>query len=259
MNVIGEIEKTGPAADGLQSLANKRILVTGGTKGIGRATVQRLLALNARVLFFARHEEGVHETLRVFENAGGECFGLAADQAQGEDVDRVFREVDQRLGGLDVLINNAAVSSENISEASRDEWVYAVQANLIGYMMCAEAAIERLRQNENGGHIVCVGSMSAKLREEGSEVYVATKSGIRGFTDSLAKRMADDNVNVTLIEPGLVATPLTETPPDEMNEKLQKMEMILSEDIAGAIVFALSQPTRASVHLLQMRPIMQKI
>ena len=101
--------------------------------------------------------------------------------------------------------------------------------------------------------------MSADLREEGGEVYVATKAAIQAFSESLRKNANKQNIRVTLIEPGAVATPIQEKTKEEEREKLEKMEMILPEDIARCILYCLTQPQRVDVVSVQVRPVKQII
>jgi NADP-dependent 3-hydroxy acid dehydrogenase YdfG len=252
------VEASSPANEGMRTLAGKCILVTGGTTGIGRATARMLANQQARVLIYGRHQEDLDSALNELQDCNTEVAGLTADQSRPEDVERVFQQVDDRLGGLDILINNAADSSHSVADTDPAEWMYIVQANLIGYMLCCHHAIPRMRQR-GSGQIVNVGSMSAKICEEGSDVYVATKAGIRGFSDSLGKSLADSHINVTLMEPGLVESDLSKKSPEEIQKAQEEMRMLQPEDIARAIVFVLSQPTRCSIPLIQVRPIMQKI
>jgi NADP-dependent 3-hydroxy acid dehydrogenase YdfG len=253
-------EKVSPrqGSEGERSLEGMHVLVTGGTSGIGRATARLLAREGARVMIFGRDEGALNDALEELREISEHVHGTTADQSKPEEVERVFSELDQKLGGLDALINNAAVAKSSITELPTEEWVYALNTNLIGSMKCAELAIPRLR-SRGGGWIVNVGSMSAKLREEGSDVYVTTKTGIRGFSDSLGKTLADDRIHVTLIEPGLVVSEMNEMDGDQQVEKQDKMEMILGEDIGRAILYVLRQPSRLSIPLMQVRPLMQKI
>jgi NADP-dependent 3-hydroxy acid dehydrogenase YdfG len=136
--------------------------------------------------------------------------------------------------------------------------VYAIETDVLGYMHCAELALPRLRLR-GGGWIVNVGSMSAKTRDAGADVYVTAKMAVRGFSDSLGRKVADDMIHVTLVEPGLVVSEMNEMTADQQIEKQDKLEMILGEDIGRTILFVLSQPVRCSIPFVQVRPIMQKI
>lgn len=241
----------------VEELAGKRVLVNGGTTGIGLATAILLGSYGARLCVFGRHEPELKDALKEIEAAGGEAHGLTADQARPEDVQRAFREADEQLGGIDILINNAAVAAAKLAETPDEEWRYVVQANVMGYMACAREAVQRMKK-QGAGHIVNVGSMSADIREEQS-VYVTTKAAIQAFSESLRKEVNDLGIKVSLIEPGLTATDLVGLKPEEEKEKRKQEEIMKAEDVAVAIHYCLTQPKRMDVVVLQLRPHRQKI
>jgi NADP-dependent 3-hydroxy acid dehydrogenase YdfG len=234
------------------SVQGKRIVVTGGTKGIGRATARLLASRGARVLVFGRHQEELDDALAEL-SAVGEVHGLVADTSVHDDVLRVFLEADRALGGLDALVNNAAIAGGSILDEPYEHWRYALNVNVLGYLDCCREAIECFRP-QGHGHIVAVGSLSADSREKGNDVYVATKGAIQAFCESLRKQVNALGIKVSLVEPGLVATPLLEMPEEEMRRKLEAMEMIPPEDIAEAVHYCLIQPPRADVIRLDLRP-----
>lgn len=236
----------------LSGLRGKKVLVTGGTTGIGRATAKQLTGLGARVFIFGRHEQ---ELLDALGDIGEGCQGITADQANGEDIARVFADVDTHLGGLDILINNAAVSGESVIDMTYEEMEYAVRANLTGYLECSRLAIERMKV-AGQGDIINIGSISAVQRNAGSDVYTATKAGIDGFTTSLRKHVVDDNIRVSLIEPGLVGTDMTaeDSPVEDQPGKIERGEMLKAEDIAQCVLFILGQPRRCDIIHMRVQP-----
>jgi len=240
------------------SLNNKNILITGGTTGIGRATAILLSAQGAQVMIFGRHETELDDAMRDIKETGGSVFGMVADTSKPEDIRRVFKEVDQQFGQLDVLVNNAALGYHSIMEGEYPDWSYIVNTNLLGYMAMAHEAIERMKPM-GGGHIVNVGSMSADVREKNSSVYVATKAGIQGFSEALRKEVNPLGIKVSLIEPGSVGTDMQPEKPDEQRQKEDKMEMLKAEDIAACILYTLTQPKRCDVVVVQIRPHLQSI
>ncbi|MEA2708250.1 MAG: hypothetical protein QOF78_851 [Phycisphaerales bacterium] len=247
------------ASQDATNLAGKAVIISGGTTGIGRATAQLLAAAGARVFVFGRHEQDIHQTVG---GAAGECHGTVADQSKQEDVERVFREADERIGGCDILINNAAVSGGSVFDKRIADIRYTLDANLFGYLACTHEALERMKSKGPGGmrgHIVNVGSMSADLREPEGDIYVATKAAIQAFSESLRKTANKQGIRVTLIEPGAVATPIQEKSPEEEQTKLEKMEMLFPEDIARCIHYCITQPQRCDVVAVQIRPLKQLI
>lgn len=246
-----------PAECEWQSIAGKAAIVTGGTTGIGRTTAKMLASLGVKVLIYGRDEQALQDALKDIQSVG-EGYGLTADQSKPEDIRRVFAEADAKLGSLDILINNAGEAAQSILTTDYDEWQYVVQTNLLGYMACARHAVERM-EKQGGGHIVNIGSLSAKARNAESNVYVATKSGIEGFTDALAKEVAEKNIRVTTIEPGKVGADFPNSKPEEQPGQEAKGEMLKTQDIAASVFYALIQPPRCDVAFMQIRPIQQSI
>jgi NADP-dependent 3-hydroxy acid dehydrogenase YdfG len=192
-------------------LTGKRILVTGGTTGIGRATLLLLAQSGARVLTFGRHRDALDE----------------------------------------------ALGAEPLHEMAEDEWRYVVETNLIGYMACARQAIQRM-QAEGGGHLLFVGSISTEIKAAGESVYSATKAGIQAFAETLRKEIAEQNIKVSVIQPGSVATPMQECSDDEKSEAIANDEMLHAEEIAEAIHFVLTRSARTDVVNLRIEPRVQK-
>ena len=241
-----------------ESVAGKAIIVTGGTTGIGRATARLLASNGARVLVFGRDEGDLNDALDELRSAGGgEVHGLTADVSRTADVQRVFREADDKLGDLDVLVNNAAISSDDFLEQGLDDLEYVVRTNVVGYIACAREATQRMQGRY--GHIVNIGSMSADLREPDGSTYVATKAAIQGFSESLRKTVNPGGIKVTLIEPGKIATDMVEMSKAEKEEKEKALEMLRPEDIAACVYYCLTQPRRCDVVSVQIRPLMQVI
>jgi NAD(P)-dependent dehydrogenase (short-subunit alcohol dehydrogenase family) len=171
----------------LEPVADKSILITGGTTGIGRAIAILLASQGARVMIFGRHKQELNDAVNDIRQAGGEVLGLTADVSDAEDIQRVFKEFDQQMDKLDILINNAALGYGSITEGGYPEWEYILKTNLLGYMAMTHEAVERMKMN-GWGHIVNIGSMSADVREKDSSVYVATKTGIQGFSEALRRK-----------------------------------------------------------------------
>jgi NADP-dependent 3-hydroxy acid dehydrogenase YdfG len=160
---------------------------------------------------------------------------------------------------LDILINNAALGYGSVMEGGYPEWEYILKSNLLGYMAMSHEAIQRMKAN-GWGHIVNIGSMSADVREKDSSVYVATKSGIQGFTEALRKEVNSQGIKVTLIEPGAVGSDMqSQYSPEQQRERIEKMKMLRAEDIAACVLYTITQPKRCDVVSLQIRPHLQEI
>lgn len=242
-----------------QQLKGKNVLITGGTTGIGRATAIMLASLGANVFIFGRHQQELDDTLDSVSKYDfkDNLKGMTADVSENAQVIEVFEAFDRDFGQLDILINNAALAAQSVVDTKFEDFQYVLNTNLLGYFSCTHEAVKRMR--EKGGHIVHVGSMSAEVREKGSSIYVATKSGIEGFSAALRKEVNELGIKVTLIEPGAVATDMQGSDSEALTEKTEKLEMLKANDIAAGIAYALSQPKRCDVVLLQIRPHLQII
>lgn len=240
---------------GAQTLSGKLVLVTGGSTGIGRATIKLLLQEGAKVVTCGRNEQELEDAKADFD---GEVHTVVAGLAEGEDIERLYSEVDEKLGGLDILINNAAIAAESVTDTEYDQILYVVKTNLVAYMACCHYAIPRLKKRGQGD-IINIGSMSAVDREEGSDIYTATKTGTEGFSHTLRPMVAEDNIRVILIEPGLVGTDMTARnyPPEKQREMQEKHEMLMSEDIAECVRFVLIQPRRCDIFHMRVEPHIQ--
>lgn len=238
------------------SLAGKRVLVTGGTTGIGRATVLRLVREDARVLTLGRDSAPLKEVLALAGLPG--AAGLTADTSRRDDVERIFAAVDQRLGGLDILICCAALGADPLLEMPEDEWRYAVEINLVGYMACTRAALARMVA-QGSGHVVLISSISADVLAPGESVYAATKAGVDAFALTLRKELMDKNVRISLIAPGSVGSDMQECDAAEQRAAIARQEMLFAEEIAEAVHFVLTRSARCDVADLRIEPLRQKV
>ena len=234
-------------------LSGKRILVTGGTTGIGRETIRLLTQQGARVLTFGRDPAALAVALDYAQGAQG----LTADAATREGIEAVFRAVDERLGGIDILVACAALGAQPIHEMAEDEWRYVVDTNLTGYLSCARAAIVRMIP-QGGGHLVFVGSISVEIKKPGESVYAATKAGIQAFAETLRKEVAEQNIKVSVVQPGSVATDMQDCTDEEKRAAVAGDEMLDAVEIAEAIEFVLTRSSRADVVNLRIEPRLQK-
>lgn len=238
-------------------LAGKRVLITGGTTGIGRAVAALLAADGARVFVFGRHEPELRDALARIRDVGGTGEGMIADQAEAGDIDRVFAAVDQAFGGLDAVVVNAALASGKVAEEKERDWRYVVETNLVGYIAVAQEAVWRLDGRDGDPTIVLVGSISADAEGRGSAIYAATKGGVRSFAKALRNEVAPRGIRVALIEPGTVGTDMNRAPPEAQRQRIHRHEMLRAEDVAVAIRYVLTQPPRCDVATLRIEPRLQ--
>ncbi|AEV85158.1 oxidoreductase [Actinoplanes sp. SE50] len=242
-----------------ESVAGKNILITGGSTGIGRATAELLASAGARVAIVGRHQPELDDATHDIHAAGGDVLALRADLTADRDVQRVFAELDRHFGDVHIVINNAALGAGSIAEGTYEQWEYVVRTNLLAYLAVTHEAVTRMRE-QGSGHIVCIGSMSADVREKGSSVYVATKSGIQGFTEALRKEVNEFGIKVSLIEPGAVGTDMqAQFSPQQQREQIEAMTMLDARDIAACVLYTLTQPRRCDVVDIKIRPHRQEI
>ena len=242
-----------------ESVAGKSILITGGTTGIGRATAILLASQGANIITMGSNQEHLDDALEdIKKNASGSVHGFVADLSTEEGIQKVFSEVDSQSDSLDILVNNAALPYGSATEGNYQEWKRILDTNLLAYMACTNEAIKRMKE-KGEGHIVNIGSMSADVREETSSVYVGTKSGIQGFSNSIRKEINPAGIKVSLIEPGAVDTDMQAENTEKKKENVENLEMLTADDIAVAVLYCLTQPKRCDVVELKIRPHLQLI
>jgi NAD(P)-dependent dehydrogenase (short-subunit alcohol dehydrogenase family) len=212
----------------------------------------------ADVLICGRHQPELEEALQAAAGRQGRVRGMVADIATPDGAAELFAEVDRTLGRLDILVTCAALGAQPLHEMDEQEWRYVVETNLVGTLVCARAAIQRF-EPAKGGHLLFVSSISPDIKAPGESVYAATKGGINAFAMTLRKELADRNIRVSVISPGSVGTDMQECSVEEQRQAIARHEMLYAEDIAEAILFALTRPERCDVTELRVEPRLQKV
>lgn len=231
-------------------ITGKRIVITGGTTGIGRATAILLASEGANVFICGRSNDHLADALeRIGQIGHGK--GMCCDLAQPGVPEAMLDQASQDFAGLDAVIVNAAVAAEDLAGTEQDQIDYQLAANFTSWIATAKAAIAHL---EEGGDLVLIGSMSAVSRQAGSSVYVATKAGIEGFAQALREELGGRNIKVGLVEPGLTGSDMQypDYPPEDQREMIGKEQMLRAEDIAVAVHFVLTQPRRTNISLVRV-------
>lgn len=240
-------------------LAGRRVLVTGGTTGIGRATAVLLASEGAKVFVCGRDEQHLQDALARIREVG-EGDGMAIDLAEESNVARLFAAATKYLGGLDVAVINAARGAEGISEMSEADLRYTIGSNFTAYLLSAQEATKAMgaygKDAKGEGDIVLVGSMSAYVLGAGSTVYAGIKYGIQGFAIALRRELGKKGVRVSLVESGLTGSDMVKDDIDQV-ERINKEEMLRAEDIAVGVHYLLTQPRRAVVQQVTISPRMQ--
>lgn len=233
-----------------QVFANKVCLVTGATRGIGRAIAVMLAKAGANVVICGRDAAAVDKTIRELSaETAGKVKGKAADVRLHAEVAELFRFIDQEFGGLDVVVNNAGVGVfKPISELSIEDWEYTIGTNLTGVFHCCREALMRFSQR-GGGQIVNISSLAGKNPFAGGAAYNASKFGLNGFSEAVMLDTRSDNVRVSYVMPGSVAT--------EFNHREVSAEdswKIAPEDVAEIVQLVLSVPERTLISRVEVRP-----
>ena len=234
----------------MESLAGKIAIVTGGTRGIGRAVAARLLEEKCSVAICGRSRDSVDEAVAALKPRGA-IFGHPADVTQPAQIAEFFQAVDRQFGGVDILVNNAGQGVfRKVGEMSIEEWHRNIDLNLNGAFYCSREALTRFPKR-GGGFIVNISSLAGKNPFSGGAGYNASKFGLNGFTEAMMLDHRHDSVRVTSIMPGSVDT---EFSGDPGKRKGDTSWMIAPEDVAEAVAFVLRVPARTMVSRLEMRP-----
>ena len=241
-----------------ERLAGKRVLITGGAGGVGRAVGERMVAAGARVLLADRDELLLRT---VLEDMGpGDADVVTADLSSPTGIARMFDRVDGRLGGLDMLIACAGVGSGPLMEMNDAGWRYVIESNLSSYVACTKGAIERMKAGGvQGGLIVLVGSISVHIKAVGESVYNAAKGGVASFAETLRKELIPEGIRLTLIEPGAIASAMQPFTPEERARMAADHRLLPPGEVAEAILFAATRGPGVDVVTLRIEPLVQKI
>ena len=233
-----------------QFLNNKRAIVTGGTRGIGRAITESLLEAGCSVVFCGRSSQAVQATvdeLKVRHSA--KIFGIPADVSSLEDVARLFAYGDEAMGGLDILVNNAGIGIfAKMADCAVDDWRRVIDVNLSGAFYCSKQAVPRMIQ-AGGGYVVHIGSLAGKNPFATGAAYNASKFALNGFAEAMMLDHRNDNIRVTSIMPGSVDTEFNGS-----GTKSGSNWKIASQDIADMVLAVLRMPERTMVSRIEMRP-----
>ena len=228
-------------------LTGKKALVTGGSRGIGRAITLALARAGADVVAVYRNESEAVRTLREeLQEIGPNNAAIAADVGDREDVDRLMNEVKERLGHVDILVNNAGiVSNYTLEDMTEEEWERMLSTNLTSIFRITQRAIKDM---PDGGSIVLVGSGVAARGMVGRTHYGAAKMAMVGFTRSLSKEVGPRNIRVNVLAPGLINTDQMGNAPPERQKMYANLPALKrigeAEEIADVALFLVSDLSR---------------
>jgi 3-oxoacyl-[acyl-carrier protein] reductase len=228
----------------MKFLTNQVALVTGASRGLGKAIALALAAEGASIAAIARSEEALKDTLEAIRAAGGTAEGFALDVVDGAVVDATVEKIATRFEHIDVLVNNAGVTRDGLlARMKSEDWDIVINTNLKGAFNLTKP-VGRLMVRQRAGRIVNISSVIGLMGNAGQANYAASKAGLIGFTKSVAREFASRGITCNVVCPGFIETDMTK----ELGEDLRKnlLERIplkrfgTPEDVAGLVSFLCS-------------------
>jgi 3-oxoacyl-[acyl-carrier protein] reductase len=222
-----------------RTLAGQVAIVTGGSRGIGRVLAERLARDGARVVVTARSADGAEECASALPGEGH--LGVACDVADRDAVDPLIKRVEAELGGIDLLVNNAGVTADNVLvRLGDDDWDRVLDTNLRGAFLMIRAAARGMMKRR-AGRIINISSVVGLTGNRGQVNYAASKAGLIGLTKSVAKELASRNVLCNAVAPGFIETDMTSEMSEAARASLQQQIALgrlgSPEDVAGVVAF----------------------
>ena len=236
----------------MPSLKGRRVAITGGTTGIGRAIAVLLASEGAKVFICGRNAAYLDDALARIRQVG-EGDGVTIELSEPANVLSFFRQASAYLGGMDCAVINAAVAAGGLTQMSEPELRYAIAVDFTAYLLSAHAAVDALAGQ---GDIILIGSMSAHVLGPSSTVYAGIKAGIAGFSEALRRELGPKGIKVGLIEPGQTGSnmQLPDIQPEEQRRRIRAEESLRAEDIAVGVHYMLTQPNRTVIQQLVITP-----
>jgi NAD(P)-dependent dehydrogenase (short-subunit alcohol dehydrogenase family) len=232
------------------TLASKVAIVTGGSRGIGLAIAQRFLADGGSVVICGTTERHLDEAQRTLAAGdGARLVAVRADVREPDAADRLVRTAVDRFGGLDILVNNAAVGFFGpLADISVDDWQRVIDTNLNGVFYCTRAAIPHMRRR-GGGWIVNISSLAGKNAFPGGTAYCASKAALNALSEALMQELRYDGIRVTYVMPGSVRTRFSAGGDDPGSEW-----KLAPDDVAQVVTDLVSHPDRSLPSRVELRP-----
>ena len=246
----------------MAKLDDKVAVITGASSGIGAATAEALAKEGCAVVVAARREERLDDLVGRINDDGGKALSVSCDVTDEEQAHDLIQRAKDEFGRVDILVNNAGVMQlSNVQKGLSDEWRTMFEVNVLGLLYATDAAIEVMKE-QGSGHLVNISSLASRGTRPGLGVYSGTKMAVNGISESLRQELLEDNIRVTMVEPGAVETELPDHITDEearqgLSSLLEQLDPLQAEDIANAIVYVVTQPKRVSINEILIRPSQQ--
>ncbi|CAI8174438.1 MAG: 3-oxoacyl-[acyl-carrier-protein] reductase [Prochlorococcus sp.] len=230
-------------------LAGQTVLVTGASRGIGRAIAIALGEIGAEVVVnYASSPDAAEEVVNTINNSGGKAYAIQANVAEEDEVNALIKTVLERSGRIDVLVNNAGITRDGLlMRMKTEDWQAVINLNLNGVFLCTRA-VARPMLKQKSGRIINITSVVGLMGNAGQANYAAAKAGVVGLTQSSAKEFASRGITVNAVAPGFIATDMTK----DLNAEAILAAIPLGsfgtpEQVAGAVRFLASDPAAAYI------------
>ncbi len=245
----------------MAKLDGKVAIITGASSGIGEATAEALAAEGASVVVAARREDKLSDLVERINGDGGKALAVSADVTDEGQAHELIERAKSEFGRVDILVNNAGVMQLSaVEKGLSDEWRRMFDVNVLGLLYTTDAAIGVMKE-QGSGHLVNVSSVAGRRSRATTGVYSGTKFAVNAISEALRQELLEDNIRVTIVEPGAVATELATHITDEDAKEglsgLLSLDILQAEDIASAIAYCVTQPERVSVNEILIRPTQQ--
>jgi len=244
-------------------LTGKAVFITGASSGIGRATALAFAREGCRIAVAARRMERLEALApELLEAGAAEAFPLRLDVRYPDQACAAVRAVDERLGAIDILVNDAGLARglRPIEEGDEGEWREMVETNVMGLLWMTRAAIPVMKR-EGRGHIINLGSVAGHESYPGGSVYAGTKHAERAITVALRHELLGSSIRVSSVDPGLVETEFSlvrfDGDPDRAATTYRGMRPLTGDDVASCIVFVASRPPNVNIDEIIVKPVAQ--
>ena len=230
-------------------LENQVVLVTGGSRGIGKSVALACAREGARVIInYAGNVKAAEETVKEISDLGQKCLAVQADVSKLADVERLIEEATAEFGKIDVLVNNAGITRDGLLMRMKEEdWDAVIETNLKGVFLCTKAVIRGMMKQRTG-RIINMTSVVGVMGNAGQANYAAAKAGVIGFTKSTAKELASRGITVNAIAPGFIHSDMTAILPESVKEEMIKAipigRMGEADEVADTVLFLASNSAR---------------
>ena len=230
-------------------LENQIVLVTGGSRGIGKAAALACAREGAHIIInYAGNVKAAEETVKEISDLGQKCLAVQADISKLADVERLIEEATAEFGKIDILVNNAGITRDGLLMRMKEEdWDAVIETNLKGIFLCTKAVIRGMMK-QRSGRIINMTSVVGVMGNAGQANYAAAKAGVIGFTKSTAKELASRGITVNAIAPGFIHSDMTSVLPESVKEEMIKAipigRMGEADEVADTVLFLASNSAR---------------